>query len=95
MSGFWAFKQIREIIGFPTSTKKDQLPTTRMVLSEVDIALHITHVQAQVRMGREIRPKAQISQAISSDSLTSAAARKIRGKLGFYSSLLDGILGRE
>ena len=32
MSGFWAFKQLCEIIGFPTSPKKDKPPSTEMVL---------------------------------------------------------------
>ena len=43
MSGFSAFKQLREINGFPTSAKKDQPPSTQMVLLGADVSLHDTH----------------------------------------------------
>ena len=45
MSGLWAFKQLCEIIGFPTSAKKDQPPSTQMVLLGADVSLHDTHTR--------------------------------------------------
>ena len=65
-----------------------------MVLLGVGVSLHDTHAKAQVGGGREIRPKSQIPHATRSNSLTPAAASKLRGKLGFYASLLVGKLGR-
>ena len=94
MSGFWAFKQLCELIGFPMSLKKDQPPSDGVVLLGADGSLRETHVQAQVREGRKERLSANILLALNSNSLTPAAARKLRGKLGFYSSLLAGDLGR-
>ena len=93
-SGFWAFKQLCEITGFPTSPKKDQPPSTRMVLLGAEVSLHDRHAQAEIRTDRKDRLKEQISRICDSNCLTPAAASKLRGKLGFYSSLLAGKLGR-
>ena len=56
--------------------------------------LHDTHVQAEVRSDRRERLKTLIMDALTADCLSPAAASKLRGKLGFYSSLLAGKLGR-
>ena len=94
MSGFWAFKQLCGLIGFPASKKKDQPPSTGMVLLGADASLRETHIQSQVRGGRLGRLNEYIPLAIESDSLTPASAIKLRGELGFYPSLLEGKLGR-
>ena len=94
MSSFWAFKQLFEIIGFPTSAKNDQPPSTKMVLLGADVSVHDTHVRAEIRTGRKDKLKAHISHVLQSNCLTPAAASKLRGKIGFYSSLLAGKLGR-
>ena len=94
MGGFWAFKQLCEVVGFHTPSKKDQPPSTGKVLLGADASLRDTHVQAMVMGDRKERLKAHILQALQSNSLTPAAARKLRGELGFYSPLLAGKLGR-
>ena len=93
MSGFWAFKQLCVLIGSPTSKKKDQEPSTSMVLLGADVSLHQTHILAQIREDRKNRLRENILLAKNSNSLTPAEASKLRGKLGFYSSLLAGKLG--
>ena len=94
MGGFWASKQLCELIGPPTSKKKGQPPSTGMVLLGADVSLRKTHIQAQVREDRQERLKEYILLSIESDSLTPASSIKLRGKLGFYSPLLAGKLGR-
>ena len=47
MSGFRASNSLCEIIGSPTSSKKDQPPSTEMVLLGADVSLHDTQVQAR------------------------------------------------
>ena len=78
-SGFWAFKQLCDLIGFPTSTKQDQPPSERMVLLGAEVSLRDTHVQAEVRSGRRDRLKTLILEALTADCLTPAAASKLRG----------------
>ena len=94
MSGFWAFKKLCQVVGLPTSDKKDQPPSTVVVLLGADVSLHETHVQAQVREDRKQRLKEQISVALKTNVLTPAGAIKLRGELGFYTPLLVGKLGR-
>ena len=94
MSGFRAFKQLCLLIGFPTADRKDQPPSTGDVLLGADVSLHETHAQAQIRDERKDRIKSFIRIAMESNALTPASASKLRGKLGFYSPLLAGKLGR-
>ena len=94
MSGFWAFNQLCQVVGFPTSDKKDRPPSTGMVLIGAAVSLFETHIQAEVREDRMQRLKEQISVALKTNVLTPAGAIKLRGKLGFYTSLLAGKLGR-
>ena len=94
MSGFWAFEKLCLLIGFPTSDKKDQPPTTEAVLLGADVSLRETHAQAQIREERKVRIKSFIRIALESNTLTPASSSKLRGKLGFYSSLLAGKLCR-
>ena len=83
MSGFWAFKQLCDLLGFPTSAKKDQPPSTGMVLLGADVSLHQTHIQAQIRDDRKERLKEHILLALNSNSMTPAGASKLRWELGF------------
>ena len=94
MCGFRAPIQLCEIIGFPASSKKDQPPSIEMVLLGADVSLRDTHGQAMVRDDRKNRLKSHISHATQTNCLTPAAACELRGKLGFYPSLLSGKLGR-
>ena len=94
MSGFRAPKQLCELIGFPTSKKKGQPPSAGMFLHGSDVSSRDTHIQVRVREDRKERLNGYILLAIESDSLTPATAINLRGKLGFYPSLLAGELGR-
>ena len=93
VSGFWAFKQLCGLVGFPTSKRKDQPPSTGMVLLGADVSLRDNRVQAKAREERIGRITESIRTALDSGVLTPASASKLRGELGFYSSLLDGKLG--
>ena len=94
MSGFWAFKQLRLLIGSPTSDKKDQPPSTEAVLLGADVSIRETHAQSQISDERKGRIKSFIRIALESNTSTPASSSKLRGKLGFYSSLLAWNLGR-
>ena len=93
-SCFRAFKQLCRIIGFATSTKQDQPPSTQMLLLGADVALGNEFIWASARSGRvgEIRPN--IAQALQLNHLSPAAECALRGNLCFPTSLLSGKVGR-
>ena len=93
-SGFWAFKRLARLIGFPTSDKKDQPPTTSLLLLGAQGALWTSAFRAAARPGRIDKIRGHIAQALQTNSLIPAAASKLRGELGFYTSLLAGEIGR-
>ena len=93
-SGFWAFKRLCQITGFPTSDHKGHPPTTDLLLLGALIALGDSPIRAQIRPDRVDKPKSHIAQAFRTNYLTPAAASKLRGEIGFYTSLLPGELGR-
>ena len=94
MSGFWAFKRLTSLLGFPTSEKKDQPPNTNLVLLGALIELTRDAFCATARPGRIPKICSHIAPTLQRDCLTPAAASKLRGRLGFYTSLLSGKLGR-
>ena len=78
-SGFRASKQLCALVGPPTSPKKDQIPTTNMVLLVADVALRNTRVRAQIRSDRAERLKDQIRTIRKKNLLSPAVASKLRG----------------
>ena len=94
MSGFWAFKRLTALLGFPTSDKKDQPPNNELVLLGALIELKGDAFCAMARPDRISKICSHIAQTLQRDCLTPAAASKLRGRLGFYTSLLSGKIGR-
>ena len=93
-SGFWAFKHLCRLLGFVTPDKKDQAPSISLALLGAEISLSRDAIRAQASTQRVLKIKGRIAHALRLNFLTPAAARKLRGKLGFYTSLLMGKLGR-
>ena len=93
-SGFWDFKHLRLLIRCPTSTKKDQPPTTEMVFLEAIVSLRDSFANAAARDGRIAKLKSRIAQDMSTNPPTPEEARKLRGGLVAYTSLRSGKLGR-
>ena len=93
-SGFWAFKQLCILLGFLTSNKKDQPPSTGITLLGADVTIFPTGIRAKASDQRVCRLQEHIAWVLRNGTLTPAAASKLRGKLGFFTSLLMGKLGR-
>ena len=93
-SSFWSFKRIAELVGFPTSDKQGQHPTTALHLLGDQVAIGSTSFCAAERLARVATLRGHIAQALRTNFLTPAAASKLRGKLGFYNALLAGKIGR-
>ena len=93
-SGFWAFKRLARMIGFITSDKKGQPPTTSLPFLGAQVALGTSSVRAAARPERIDKIRGHIAQALQTNSLTPAAASELRGELGFYDPLLAGKIGR-
>ena len=93
-SGFWAFKALTRLLGFHTSDKKGQTPAYEVYLLGSLVTLSKTCLKTTACEERVQRLRETIINALTSDNLTPAAASKLRGKLGFYTSLLAGKLGR-
>ena len=93
-SGFWAFKQLAGLLGFPTSDRKYQPPSKDIVLLGATISIGSDSFGAAARPGRINKICGHIAHALQMNYLSPEAASKLRGRLGFYSSLLVGKLGR-
>ena len=93
-SGFWACKQLCRLIGFNTSDRKNQSPVTDLALLGDAVPLHRDAIRSSAGRSRILKLRIHIAQALHLDCLTPAAASKLRGRLGFYTSLLMGGLGR-
>ena len=93
-SGFRAFKALAELQGFPTSDKKGRPPTRDIYLLGAEVSLGGDAFQAPDRPERVAKLRGHIAQAIQTGWLSPEVARKLRGELGRYASLLEGKLGR-
>ena len=93
-SGFWAFKRLCSILGFVTSDRKDQHPSSSMHLLGAEVSLLANAIRTRSSDGRARKLKCSISKILESNYLSPAGASKLRGKLGFSTSLLMGRLGR-
>ena len=83
-----------QLIGFVTSDKKGQKPTTSLLLLGELVAIWASPFTAGAKPERVGKIRGYIAQALSADALTPAAARKLRGELGFRTSLSPGKIGR-
>ena len=92
--GRWAFKRLEALIGFLAYDKKGEKPTSALPILGDHVAIGDTSFCAAARPESVAKLRGHISQALRANCLTSAAASKLRGKLGFYTSLLDGKIGR-
>ena len=93
-SGFWAFKTLSQLIGFLTSDKKGQQPATSLLLLGAQVSIGKFSFEAAATPERVEKIRGHIAQALQTDALTPAASSKLRGELGFYTSLLAGKIGR-
>ena len=93
-SGFWAFKTITKLLGLPTSDKKDQEPSTDIYLLGAAVSIDAQSISAAPCPERVSKLRSLIEQAIRNNSMSPDEASKLRGELGFYTSLLAGKLGR-
>ena len=93
-SGFWAFKALTRLLGFHTSDEKGQTPAYQVYLLGAVVELSKTCLKTTACDERVQRLRETIISALTSDNITPAAASKLRGWLGFYTSLLAGKLGR-
>ena len=93
-SGFWAFKQIFLLIGFSTSGKKGQAPSSDISLLFEEVSLLRDAIRSQDGRHRVLKLRSHVDQALQVNFLTPSAARELRGRLGFPTSLLMGKLGR-
>ena len=93
-SGFWAFKRLVRLIGFITSDRKDQQPTTSLLLLGAQVAIGTSSFEADSTPELAEKIRGHIAHALQTNALTAAAASKLRWKLGFYTPQLAGKIGR-
>ena len=93
-SGFWAFERLCSLLGFNTSDRKDQIPSACMHLLGAEVTLLKNAVRTHSTDERARKLRDHIAQALQTNHLTPAAASKLRGRLGFYTSWRMGRLGR-
>ena len=93
-SCFWAFKSLCPFLGFNTSGRKDQSPSASMHLLGADVAMLKNAIRTCATSERARKLRDHIAQALQTNCLTPTASSKIWGRLGFYTSLLMGRLGR-
>ena len=93
-SGFWAFKRLCAILGLITSDRKDQPPSTSMHLLGAEVTLLKQAIRTSATTERAQKLWDEIAGILRTSSLSPAGASKLRGGLGFYTSLLMGRLGR-
>lgn len=93
-SGFWASKQHDGSIGFPTADKRGELPSKNIALLGALISIRDDSFCAAARPDRVNKICGHIAHALRTTCLSPAAESMLRGRLGFYSSLLSGKLGR-
>ena len=93
-SGFWAFNRLCSLIGLNTSGRKGQPPSIRMHLLGADVTLLKNAVRTSATRERAREIQDRIAIILKTNRLTTAAANRLRGRLGFYTSLLMGRLGR-
>ena len=93
-SGFWASKRLFSLLGLNTSGRMDQIPSASMHLLGAEVALlkHALRTRETDEGARKLR--IHVAQALHTNYLTPDAASKLRGRLGFYTSLLWGRLRR-
>ena len=82
------------LLDFPTSDKKGRPPDTKLVLLCAHIAIRQDSFCASARPDRIDKICDHIARALLTDCLTPEVASKLGGRLGFYTSLLSGKLGR-
>ena len=93
-SGFWAPKRLCALLGFVTSDRKDQPPSAKMHLLGAEVTLLKQATQKNATAGRSHKLRSEITEILRINLLSPAGASKLRGRLGFYTSLLMGRLGR-
>ena len=69
---------------------KDQDPAGSIALLGAVVSLSSTAICARASDQRITKLRGHIAQALQLNNLTPAAASKLRGRLGYYTSLLMG-----
>ena len=92
--GFWAFKRLCALLGFRTSDRKNQPPSVKMHLLGAEVSPLRDSIRTSATFERDRKLRDVISRIWLDGCLTPAGARKLRGRIGFYTSLLMGRLGR-
>ena len=93
-SGFWASKRLCALLGFVTSDRKGQPPSAKMHLLGAEVTLLKQAIQTNETVERSHKLRSEIAEIIRINLLSPAGASKLRGRLGFFTSLLMGGLGR-
>ena len=93
-SGFWPFKRLARLIGFITSDKKGQRPTTSLLLLGAIVPISKSFFISAETPERVVKIRGRVAQPQSAEALTPDAASKLRWRLGFYPPLLAGKIGR-
>ena len=76
--GFWPPKRLDRLIGFITPDKKGRPPTTSLLLLGAPVAIGTSSSRAAERPGRVGKIRGHIAQALQTNTLTPAAASKLR-----------------
>ena len=92
--GFQGFQEIHGSMGYQMKEAKAKPPSAKITLLGVDWEISNDAVEASPGQGRVSKIETAILQALHQDSLTSAEAAKLAGKLGFATSWMFGSVGR-
>ena len=94
-SGFRAFKTLSALVGFHTSDKKDQPPSTSIRVLGANVTVVEAGLRVEADEGRKLGNCERIRNALADSALSPAGAGKLRGKLGFLATLAFGKFGRS
>ena len=92
--GFQGFQEIHGSMGYQMKAAKAKPPSAKITLLGVDWEISNDAVEASPGQGRVSKIETAILQALRQDSLTSAEAAKLAGKLGFATFWMFGSVGR-
>ena len=69
-SGFWVSKRLVQLVGFITSDRKGQQPTTSLLLLGAQVAIGTSSFEADATPDRAEKIRGRISQALQTNALT-------------------------
>ena len=93
-TALWVTRELCSLLGLELAPDKEQPPTQALTLLGASIQLGDRCVTASLAEKRKTDYTALLKNILRRNSLSPAAAAKIRGKLGFAQSLMFGKYGR-